>query len=123
MSDGLDNIGDLLDDPGYKSRRGGGGGRLPGTGGPGIGGPAGGSGGFLGGQTLGGANVASPGVRRRLPGGWGAAIPQPDGSWRRLGGDEIGWLFADHIPDESDEIVTALRPASPPMEQPVEEKA
>jgi phosphomannomutase len=27
----------------------------------------------------------------------GAAIPQPDGSWRRLGGDEIGWLFADHI--------------------------
>jgi phosphomannomutase len=27
----------------------------------------------------------------------GAAIPQPDGSWRRLGGDEIGWLFADYI--------------------------
>jgi phosphomannomutase len=27
----------------------------------------------------------------------GAAIPQPDGSWRRLAGDEIGWLFADHI--------------------------
>ena len=27
----------------------------------------------------------------------GAAIPQPDGSWRRLGGDEIGWLFADHL--------------------------
>jgi phosphomannomutase len=27
----------------------------------------------------------------------GAAIPQPDGSWRRLGGDEIGWLFAQHI--------------------------
>jgi phosphomannomutase len=27
----------------------------------------------------------------------GAAIAQPDGSWRRLGGDEIGWLFADHI--------------------------
>ena len=27
----------------------------------------------------------------------GVAIPQPDGSWRRLAGDEIGWLFADHI--------------------------
>jgi phosphomannomutase len=27
----------------------------------------------------------------------GVAITQPDGSWRRLGGDEIGWLFADHI--------------------------
>jgi phosphomannomutase len=27
----------------------------------------------------------------------GAAIPQPDGSWRRLGGDELGWLLADHI--------------------------
>jgi phosphomannomutase len=27
----------------------------------------------------------------------GVAIPQPDGSWRKLSGDEIGWLFADHI--------------------------
>jgi phosphomannomutase len=27
----------------------------------------------------------------------GAAIPQRDGSWRRLGGDELGWLLADHI--------------------------
>lgn len=27
----------------------------------------------------------------------GAAIPQPDGSWRRLTGDEIGWLLAEHI--------------------------
>lgn len=27
----------------------------------------------------------------------GAAIPQPDGSWRRLGGDEIGWLLADYL--------------------------
>lgn len=27
----------------------------------------------------------------------GVAIPQSDGTWRRLSGDEIGWLFADHI--------------------------
>ncbi|MFM2078520.1 MAG: phosphoglucomutase, partial [Actinomycetota bacterium] len=27
----------------------------------------------------------------------GAAIPTPEGGWRRLGGDEIGWLMADHI--------------------------
>jgi phosphomannomutase len=27
----------------------------------------------------------------------GVAIRQPDGSWRRLSGDEIGWLFGDHI--------------------------
>lgn len=27
----------------------------------------------------------------------GVAIPQPDGSWRRLYGDEIGWLMADHV--------------------------
>lgn len=27
----------------------------------------------------------------------GVAIPQPDGAWRRLTGDEIGWLFADYI--------------------------
>ncbi|MBI4883543.1 MAG: phospho-sugar mutase [Actinobacteria bacterium] len=27
----------------------------------------------------------------------GVAIPAPAGSWRRLGGDEVGWLLADHI--------------------------
>ncbi|HUF99749.1 MAG TPA: phospho-sugar mutase [Ilumatobacter sp.] len=27
----------------------------------------------------------------------GAAIPQADGTWRRLGGDEIGWLMADYL--------------------------
>lgn len=27
----------------------------------------------------------------------GVAIPSSDGSWRRLAGDEIGWLFADHV--------------------------
>jgi phosphomannomutase len=27
----------------------------------------------------------------------GAAIPTPEGGWRRLGGDEIGWLLGDHI--------------------------
>jgi phosphomannomutase len=32
----------------------------------------------------------------------GVAIPQADGSWRRLGGDEIGWLFADYILTETD---------------------
>ena len=42
----------------------------------------------------------------------GVAIPQPDGSWRRLGGDEIGWLLADYIltsgdddPDAGDRLV------------------
>jgi phosphomannomutase len=27
----------------------------------------------------------------------GAAIPTREGGWRRLGGDELGWLLADHI--------------------------
>jgi len=27
----------------------------------------------------------------------GAAIPTPDGGWRRLTGDELGWLLGDHI--------------------------
>ena len=27
----------------------------------------------------------------------GAAIPTRDGGWRRLAGDELGWLLADHI--------------------------
>jgi phosphomannomutase len=31
-----------------------------------------------------------------------AAIPQADGSWRRLGGDEIGWLFADYLLEHGD---------------------
>ncbi len=38
----------------------------------------------------------------------GAAIPQPDGTWRRLGGDEIGWLLADYLlanGDGSDRLV------------------
>jgi len=26
-----------------------------------------------------------------------AAIPTPDGDWRRLNGDEVGWLLGDHI--------------------------
>lgn len=27
----------------------------------------------------------------------GVAIPTSNGTWRRLGGDEVGWLMADHI--------------------------
>lgn len=42
----------------------------------------------------------------------GAAIPQPDGTWRRLGGDEIGWLMADYLlaSDTGDDrlVVTTL---------------
>jgi phosphomannomutase len=32
----------------------------------------------------------------------GAAIPQADGTWRRLGGDEIGWLLADYLLAETE---------------------
>jgi phosphomannomutase len=32
----------------------------------------------------------------------GVAIPTTDGGWRRLGGDEIGWLFADHVLGHTD---------------------
>lgn len=32
----------------------------------------------------------------------GAAIPTPDGGWRLLRGDEIGWLLADHILSNTD---------------------
>jgi len=32
----------------------------------------------------------------------GAAIPTPDGTWRLLRGDEIGWLLADHILSHTD---------------------
>jgi phosphomannomutase len=32
----------------------------------------------------------------------GAAIPQADGTWRRLGGDEIGWLLAEYLLAETE---------------------
>lgn len=32
----------------------------------------------------------------------GVAIPGPDGVWRRLEGDEVGWLLADHLLDATD---------------------
>ena len=55
----------------------------------------------------------------------GAAIPQPDGSWRRIGGDELGWLLADHIlsnpvPDDgelSDRLVITTLVSSSLLEQ------
>ena len=55
----------------------------------------------------------------------GAAIPQPDGSWRRIGGDELGWLLADHIlrnpiPDDgelADRLVITTLVSSSLLEQ------